>query len=385
MNTASGGPSRVAEGRRIQPMPTPLPLEFGGALENWHLAYESWGVLNADRSNAVLVCHALTSDCHVTGNGVAGLRPGWWETMVGPGLPIDTDRMFVVCINVLGGCDGSSGPAAIDAATLRPYGMRFPLISLRDMVRAQAMLLDLLGIDRLHTVIGGCLGGFQALVWGMEFPERARHFAAISARIAYSGYGIALWAVVRRAIMLDANWNGGDYYGGTPPAEGLGLSTAIGLLHWMEPPLMDSRYGRRRKGTSTPSMAADFEVDHLVEGVAGRAAGKFDANTLIYLTRAMDYFDQSEVFTARPGAFLAGSRAMIANYERDVRYPPQAGAELAEALRRAGAEVAFLQRCSDIVHGGFLLDPLSIADDVRAFLDHDPPVPGAAVQRRAAS
>ncbi len=369
MNTITAKPTRAEEGRRIRPMPAPLALEFGGTLQNWHLAYETWGSLNAERSNAVLVCHALTSDCHVTSNGMPGQRPGWWESMVGPGRPIDTERMFVICINVIGGCDGSSGPASVDASTFRPYGMRFPMISVRDMVHAQALLLDELGIGRLHTVIGGCLGGFQALVWGTEYPERAPHFAAISARIAYSGYGIALWSVVRRAIMLDPHWNGGDYYGGTLPSEGLGLSTAIGLLHWMEPALMDSRYGRRRRTGGVPSMAADFEVDHLVQGVASRAQSKFDPNTLIYLTRAMDYFDLSEVFAARSDTFLAGSRAFLVNYDRDVRYPPEAGVELADVLHAAGAEVAFHQRNSAIVHGGFLLDPDSIAAEIRDFLD----------------
>jgi homoserine O-acetyltransferase len=247
--------------------------------------------------------------------------------------------------------------------------MRLPLLSVADMVRAQAVLLDSLGIGRLQAVIGGCFGGFQALIWGCDYPARAPVIGVISARIASAAYSIALWHVVREAIRLDPDWRGGDYYDAeVVPGRGIGLATTMGLLHWMEPALMETRYGRARRTGGSPGMAADFEVEHMLAGVAGRAGGAIDPNTLLYLTRSMDYFDLTERFAAGAPAWLSGSRALVVNYHRDVRYPPEEGSRLADSLQAAGARTRFLALESRIAHGAFLLDAGGIAEPIAELL-----------------
>jgi homoserine O-acetyltransferase len=252
--------------------------------------------------------------------------------------------------------------------TGRPYGMRLPLISIADMVRAQGILLDHLGITRLHAVIGGCFGGFQALTWGIAYPERAPVLGLLATRLASSSYSIALWYALREAIRLDPNWRGGDYYDGTPPWRGTGLSTVIGLLHWMEPALMEQRYGRRRRSESADGMETQYEVEHMLAGVIARAEGGIDPNALIYLTRAVDHFDIGRAIAQIPSGKLSHSRALVVNYHRDVRYSPEAGAEMAQALCRAGMRTEFHALTSAIVHGGFLLDPDGIAPVIGNFL-----------------
>ncbi len=348
---------RNAEGRKLYESKVPLTLDCGSTLPEVTIAYESWGELNSTASNAILICHALTSDCHVTSAGRTGVRPGWWERVVGPGCAIDTQRYFVLCANVLGGCDGSTGPAALMPGTGRRYGMRLPAISVADMVRAQGILLDHFGITRLRAVIGGCFGGFQALTWGITQPQRAPALLLIATRLASSSYGIALWHVLREAIRLDPNWRGGDYYDGTPPWRGSGLSAVIGLLHWMAPELMEQRYGRSRRSEPADSMELQFEVEHMLAGVMARAEGGMDPNTMIYLTRAMDHFDVGPTIAQLPASGLSGCRALIVNYHRDVRYSPEAGEWMARTLCRAGMRTEFHALSSAISHGGFLLDP----------------------------
>jgi homoserine O-acetyltransferase len=360
---------RPAEGRRVHLGNAPLPLDGGGLLHDWAIAYESWGQLNAAASNAVLICHALTSDCHVTSGGADGIRAGWWEGLVGPGRTIDTDRYYVICANVLGGSDGSTSPASREPGTDRAYGMRLPLLSVGDIVRAQAGLLDALGVDRLHAVIGGCFGGFQALTWGCDYPARAPRIGVLSARLASAAYSMALWHVVREAIRLDPDWRGGDYYETGVPTRGIGLATTMGLLHWMAPALMEARYGRRRQSNDRPGMAADFEVEHMLTGVARRAGETIDPNTLLYLTRSMDYFDLTERFASASAEWLAGTQALVVNYHHDVRYPPEEGRRLADALQAAGARTRFLALESKIAHGAFLLDTAGIVQPIADLLE----------------
>jgi homoserine O-acetyltransferase len=347
----------------------PLLLACGQTLSDWRLAYRSWGKLDASGGNAILICHTLTADCHVTSAGVPGAAPGWWEDLVGPGKTFDTNRFFVLCINVLGGSHGSSGPATPQSGSGRPYGMRFPLVTVDDMVLAQKRLLDRLGIRRLQLVVGGCLGAMQALSWGLNYPDMVNAVAAFSARIASSPYTLALWSAVRRAIRLDPQWRNGDYYDGPVPSQGLGLANVIGLLHWMDAQTMDARYGRRRRSDGAGTLDSDFEIEHMFDGVVARGGGgKVDPNSMMYLTRAIDYFDLGPTLSAQP----AGQRLpphLIANYRRDLRYPPEEGEKLAAALATAGARTAnaLTLECA-VAHGGFLFDQAGLAAPLQDFI-----------------
>ncbi len=346
----------------------PLHLACGQVLSDWNLAYESWGTLDEDGTNAILVCHALTSDCHVTSAGMPGVASGWWEEMVGPGKTIDTNRFFVLCINALGGSHGSSGPATPQPGGTQSYGMRFPFVTVDDMVRAQKRLLDRMGIHRLQLVIGGCLGGMQALAWGLHYPTMVNAVVALSARLASSSSTLALWSAVRRAIRLDPQWRDGDYYDGPIPHQGLGLATVIGLLHWMDGQTLEARYGRRRRGDGPGTLDSDFEIEHMFDGVVARAGGKIDPNSMIYLTRAIDYFDLSEAII---GAISTGQQLpphLIVNYHRDLRYPPEEGEKLAAALSAAGARASTLTMDCAIAHGGFLIEQAAITVPVRDFM-----------------
>jgi homoserine O-acetyltransferase len=343
-----------------------LSLDAGPVLDGWRLAYESWGRLDADGRNAILICRALTSNCHVTSAGRHGAAPGWWEQVVGPGKVIDTDRFFVVCMDTLAGLHGSSGPSTPQPGSNRPYGMRFPPVTFADSVRAQRRLAEHLGIRRFRMVAGGCVGAMQALQWGLDFPEMVGGVAAISIRMAPSAYALALWSVVRRAIQLDPEWRGGDYYDGPAPGQGLGLATVIGLLHWMDMETFEARYGRRRRSDAM-TFDPDFEVEHMLAGVVERAGGKVDPNSMIYTTRAADYFD----VTGRIAAIADGRGRpphLVMNYSRDIRYPPEEGGRLADALGKAGIATTEIAFESPIAHGGFLIDQQSVLEPIANFM-----------------
>ena len=357
---------------RILHVGAPLALNGGALLRDWPIAWRSWGRLDADGGNAVLVCHALTSDCHVTSAGEEGTPPGWWESIVGPGRAIDTNRFFVLCANVLGGSDGSAGPSSPEPGTGRPWGMRFPQVTVADMVQAQTVLLQHLGIRRLRLVVGGCLGGMQALLWGVRHAAMVDAVVAISVRLASSAYSIALWDVVRRAIRQDPAWCSGDYYGGALPGDGVALASAIGLLHWMDPALMERRYGRRRREGGGPAGQAPlFEIEHMLEGVVARAAagaGRIDPNSLLLLTRAIDLFDLDDGAGGIAGATEPLPRHLVVSYARDLRYPPEEGERLTQALRKAGAKAKHRTLSGQVAHGGFLLEPAPVGALIQEFV-----------------
>ncbi len=258
-------------------LPGPLALESGVSLAPVEIAYETYGELNASRSNAILLCHGLTADQHaVTTQSEAGPRPGWWDKAIGPGRALDTSRYCIISINALGSFGGSSSPASIDPQTGRPYGMRFPFVTIADMADAQAGFADALGIDRFHTVIGGCMGGFQVLEWMRRHPQRLRYAVVISATPRTSTHNTALWHVMRAAIRRDPDWRGGDYYDARPPLAGIGLMAMFGALFWMDRAGLDARFGLRTVGARPLSYGfeSEFEIEAFLDRIGGNATGR---------------------------------------------------------------------------------------------------------------
>lgn len=347
-----------------------LPLESGANLACPRLAYTTRGRLDATASNAILVCHSFTHDAFASGLAPDGRR-GWWDAVIGPGKAIDTNRFFVVCSNTLGGCGGSSGPATLDPATGAPYGARFPVVTIPDMVRAQARLLDHLGIEKLHAVAGGCMGAMQGLEWARLFPVRVARVAAITIGPATSAHSLALWKVMRRLIQSDPEWRGGDYYGGEGPKKGLGLSNQVALLLWMGRGQMAERYGRRPAGEALRfTLDQDFAIEDLLERVEASTGERFDPNSFLYLTRAMDYFDLERGHPSL-AAGLAGITAevLLVSYSGDWRYPPGESELLRQALAAAGVRAEHRILDSSWSHGAFLYDPVSLLVPLRQLLE----------------
>jgi homoserine O-acetyltransferase len=338
----------------------PLVLDSGASLAPVEIAYETYGALNAEASNAVLICHALTGDQHVASPHPRTGKPGWWSRMVGDGLPIDPARHFIVCANVLGSCMGSSGPASIDPATGRPYGMAFPVITIRDMVRAQAMLLDALGIRRLKAVVGGSMGGMQALSWPATFPDRVEACVVIASTARHSAQNIAFHEVGRQAVMADPNWRGGDYYDHEPPAAGLAVARMAAHITYLSEAGLTEKFGRKLqdRGAKTFGFDADFQVESYLRHQGLAFTDRFDANAYLYITRAMDYFDLAE----EHGGMLANAfretaaRFCVVSFDTDWLYPTRDSRSIVQALNAAGAPASFVELSSPFGHDAFLLD-----------------------------
>jgi homoserine O-acetyltransferase len=355
----------------------PFRLEGGGVLRHVVAAYETWGTLAPDASNAVLVCHALTGDSHAAGRAGPGHpAPGWWADLVGPGLGIDTDRWFVVCVNVLGGCQGTTGPASIDPATGSPYGSRFPVVTIRDIVRVQAMVADHLGIRRWHAVVGGSMGGMQALEWPIMLPDRVGSVVVMATSAAASAQQIAWSMVGRRAVMLDPNFCGGDYYDRPPgegPHRGLALGRQIAQIHYRSDEAFSDRFGRTLLGQDEAegfTMEQRFDVEGYLDYHGQKLVRRFDANSYLRLNKAMDLHD---VGRGRGGIAPALERVscptLVMSIESDILYPPHQQVELCEQLRAGGARVGFYEIRSVDGHDGFLIETHQIAPIVAAFLD----------------
>ena len=341
-------------------LPGPLALDGGGALSPVEIAYETYGTLNADRSNAVLVCHALTMDQHLASPSPRTGKPGWWQSVAGPGLPIDTDRHFLICANVLGSCMGSSGPASIDPATGAPYAMRFPVFTIRDMVRAQAMLLDHLGIERLRAVVGGSMGGMQALSWAATFPDRVRACVAIATAARHTAQNIAFHEVGRQAVMADPHWKGGDYYGSEPPAAGLAVARMAAHITYLSEAGLTEKFGRRLQARDAKGFGfdADFQVESYLRHQGISFVDRFDANSYLYITRAMDYFDLAEEHGGRLADAFRGTRTRfcLVSFDTDWLYPTAESRSVVRALHGAGAAASFVELSSPYGHDAFLLD-----------------------------
>src|SRR3954452_5619834 len=352
----------------------PLKLDAGVELSPFQIAYKTYGTLNAERTNAVLICHALTGDHHVASpNPVTG-KSGWWETMVGPGKPIDTERYFVVCPNVVAGCMGTTGPASTNPKTGKPWGLEFPVITVRDMVRAQAMLLDHLGIETLFAVAGGSLGGMQVLQWAASYPQRVFSALPIAAATRHSAQNIAFHEVGRQAVMADPEWRGGRYFSeGTNPHRGLAVARMGAHITYLSDAALHRKFGRKfqDRSNTTFSFDADFEVESYLRHQGSTFVERFDANSYLYLTRAMDYFD----LAADYGGVLANAfkgtptRFCVISFTSDWLLMPSEWRAIVQALNAGMARVSFVEIVTDKGHAAFLLDEPELFGIVRGFLD----------------
>jgi homoserine O-acetyltransferase len=352
----------------------PLRLESGAALDGLEVAYRTYGRLNAERSNAILICHALTGDQHVASTHPLTGKPGWWNMSVGPGLPIDPDRHFIICSNVVGGCLGSTGPSSRNPATGESYGLSFPVITIADMVRAQAMLLDHLGVDTLLAVVGGSMGGMQVLQWAADYPERLFSAVCIASAARHSAQNIAFHEVGRQAIMADPEWAGGAYLGlGKRPEKGLAVARMAAHITYLSEAALQRKFGRelQRDGLSW-GFDADFQVESYLRHQGARFVERFDANSYLYITRAMDYFDLAaskggqlaEVF--RPARDV---RFCVLSFTSDWLYPTVESREIVRALNASGARASFVEIESDKGHDAFLLDEPVMRSALAGFMD----------------
>jgi homoserine O-acetyltransferase/O-succinyltransferase len=366
------------------PADKPLRLESGAVLHGLEVAYKTYGRLNADRSNAVLVCHALTGDQHAASLHPMTGKPGWWDRVIGPGLPLDTDRFFVIATNVVGGCMGTTGPSSADPATGKPYGLTFPVITIADMVRAQAMLLDELGIETLFAVVGGSMGGMQVLQWTADYPERVFSAICIAAAPRHSAQNIAFHEVGRQAIMADSDWRGGLYEAeGVRPEKGLAVARMAAHITYLSEAALQRKFGRelQRDGLSW-GFDADFQVESYLRYQGASFVDRFDANSYLYITRALDYFDLA---ASRGGGVLAeafrkarGIRFCVLSFSSDWLYPTNESRDIVRALNAAGCRASFAEIETDKGHDAFFLDEPHLDAALRGFL-------GSAAQARSLS
>src|SRR6266571_1030235 len=405
-------PALVAPPHTIR-ITEPLALECGHVLPGHTVSFETYGTLTAARDNAILVCHSLTKGAHAAGRHAAGdPHPGWWDAAIGPGKPLDTDRYFVICADTLA-AGRSTGPASPDPATGKPYGMRFPVVTVRDMVNAQHQLVARLGIERLRAVTGGCFGGQQASQWAIQHPDQVGNAVIITTTPATSAHSIAIFTVMRRLIRGDPAWNGGDYYGESFPAAGLGAAIAAAVPLWMSAEAMDARFGRRpaghapaARGPADPAaggpadpaadgpadpaargpaaggpatrgpagrrytLDAEFEVESFIARLAAQAGHQLDPNSLMYLTRAVEYFDLEGEYGGLEQALApVTARVLFLSYRRDWRYPAAETDRMHQALRAAGRDSRHVVLDSGLGHGAFLFDVAGLAATVADFLD----------------
>ncbi len=365
----------------------PLKLDAGVALSPFQVAYQTYGTLNAARSNTVLVCHALTGDQHVFNRHPVTDKSGWWETMIGPGKPIDTERYFVVCANVLGACMGTTGPASTHPVTGMPWGLDFPVITIRDMVRAQAMLLDHLGIDMVFAVAGGSMGGMQVLQWAASYPERVFAALPIACATRHSAQNIAFHEVGRQAVMADPDWRAGRYYAeGVSPRRGLAVARMGAHITYLSDAALHRKFGRKFQDRANPTFSfdADFEVESYLRHQGSSFVERFDANSYLYLTRAMDYFD----LAADYGGVLANAfkatktRFCVISFTSDWLFPTSESREIVHTLNAAGARVSFAEITTDKGHDAFLLEEPELFQIVGGFLDSAAAARGLAAGKR---
>ncbi|MBU0485937.1 MAG: homoserine O-acetyltransferase [Proteobacteria bacterium] len=355
--------------------PDTMALESGVKLGPINIAYETIGQLNADRSNVILITHALSGDSHVAGYYTEkDKKPGWWEIMVGPGKGIDTDRYFVVCANILGGCMGSTGPSSINPASGKAYGLDFPVVTIGDMVKAQKALLDHLGIKKLLAVVGGSIGGMQVLEWSLRYPEMVTAAIPLATTTRHSALAIAFNEVGRQAIMADPNWNRGNYYDGPRPNLGLAVARMIGHVTYLSDESMRQKFGRRLqdKRDFSFNFDADFQVESYLRHQGSKFVERFDANSFLYITKAADYFDlknqhgagsQVEAFAKAQAKFL------VVSFTSDWLYPTYQSKAMVKAMKKNGLDVSFCEIKADCGHDAFLLPNARLASLIKGFLE----------------
>jgi homoserine O-acetyltransferase len=357
---------------REQHWEDPLLLESGERLSPITLVYETYGNLNAERSNAILVLHALSGDAHVAGRHIGDdEKVGWWDDMVGPGKGLDTDKYFVICSNVIGGCQGSTGPASVNPRTGRPYGLSLPVLTIADMVAAQVRLIDHLGIGSLLAVVGGSMGGMQALQWAVEYPSRVRAAMPLATTPRLSPQTIALNEVGRQAIYADPNWQKGDYYGRAAPDAGLALARMIGHITYLSDKSMHQKFGRRLQSRERYGFdfSTEFAVESYLQHHGQSFTRRFDANSYLYITKAMDYFDLANGHPTLAKRFAGvTSRFLVVSFTSDWLYPPYQSKELVRALKANGGDVTYCEIESSYGHDAFLLETERLAGLMSDFL-----------------
>jgi homoserine O-acetyltransferase len=387
MNIASTvGAGQEGGGVMAFPSSQSLCLDSGGQIEGLEVAYKTYGHLNADRSNAILICHALTGDQYVASSHPVTGRRAWWRSMVGPGLPMDPDHHFIICTNVVGGCMGSTGPSSINPATGAPWGLTFPVITIGDMVRAQAMLVRALGIEQLFAVVGGSMGGMQAQQWAADYPGRLFAAVCIATAPRHSAQNIAFHEVGRQAIMADPDWRGGDYAAqGVRPEKGLAVARMAAHITYLSEPALHRKFGRelRSDGLSW-GFDADFQVESYLRHQGASFVDRFDANSYLYITRATDYFDLA---ASRDGGLAAvfrparDVRFCVVSFTSDWLYPTVESRAIVRALNGAGARASFVEIETDKGHDAFLLDEPVLRSALGGFLESAAQARGLAPRR----
>lgn len=352
----------------------PLLLDCRQVLAPFDVAYQAYGQLNAEKSNAILVCHALTGDQHVANENPITGKPGWWETLIGPGKPIDTDRFFVICSNVIGGCYGSTGPASTNPVTGHPYGIDFPVITIADMVRAQARLIDHLGIDQLFAVIGGSMGGMQVLEWAAAFGDRVYTAMPIATAAWHSSQNIAFHEVGRQAVMADPDWRKGRYLAeGTFPKNGLAVARMAAHITYLSEEALQRKFGRNLQDRveKTFSFNADFQIESYLRHQGSTFVDRFDANSYLYITRALDYFDMKAEYGGKLANAFRGTktRFCVISFTSDWLYPTRESKEIVKALNAVAANVSFVEIQSDKGHDAFLLEEPELFATVSGFIN----------------
>ena len=360
--------------------PDQMILESGASLGPITIAYETWGKLSAKRDNAVLVAHAFSGDSHAAGfypDDPEGAKPGWWDSMIGPGKGLDTDKYFVICANILGGCMGTTGPSSINPETGAPFGLDFPMMTVGDIIESQKALLDHLGISSLHTVVGGSVGGMQVLEWCVRYPDQVRSAIPIATTMRHSALAIAFNEVARQAIMVDPKWNRGNYYDSEKPDLGLSVARMIGHVTYLSDEAMRRKFGRKLQNKANFSYG--FDVDFMVESYlryqGSKFVKRFDANSVLYITKAADYFDL--VNREPPAKSIQDIRGMeikflVISYTSDWLYPTYQAKELIQALKRADLDVSFCEIEADCGHDAFLIPDKRLGTLIGGFLDGVP-------------
>jgi homoserine O-acetyltransferase len=353
----------------------PLKLKSGEVLPAYDLTYETYGTLNADKSNAVMICHALSGNHHVAGKYAETDRhPGWWDNLIGPGRPLDTNKFFVIGLNNLGGCHGSSGPSSINPATGKPWGADFPVVTVEDWVTSQARLADYLGIDQLAAVIGGSLGGMQALQWSMSYPDRVRHALVIASAPNLTAQNMAFNEVARQAIMTDPEFYDGHYYEyGTVPRRGLRIARMLGHITYLSDDAMGAKFGRKlRDGEIKYSFGVEFEMESYLRYQGDKFAGEFDANTYLRMTRALDYFDPALEYGGNLSTALANVKArfLIVSFTSDWRFSPARSREIMKALLDNECSVSYAEVTAAHGHDAFLMPDPHYHDILRNYLQN---------------
>ncbi len=350
--------------------PYEMVLKSGIKLGPITIAYETYGTLNADKSNAILIFHALTGDAHAAGFHKDAKKPGWWNGMIGPGKAFDTDKYFFISSNCLGSCKGSTGPASINPTTGKPYGLSFPVITIADMVIAQRELVKHLGITKLLSVAGGSMGGLQALQWTIMYPEMIKSVIAVATNHRHTAQQIALHEVCRQAIMSDPDWMGGDYYGKTLPARGMALSRMIGHITYMSEKSMDEKFGRKLIGKEKLGydFSTDFEVENYLKYRGDSFVQRFDANSYLYLTKALDYFDLAEDKDLATVFQNTTSNFLVIAFTSDWLYPAYQAKEFVKALKLGGLDVSYVEINTNYGHDAFLVEIESQSHLVKHFL-----------------